>query len=930
MKHLLTLLLLLACCTPSKGQDERLYLSGKGLGDTVEWQFFCTEGRRSGSWQTIRVPSQWELEGFGDYCYGRWSKEGKSAPPREEGIYRHRFVVPTAWRGNQVRILFEGVMTDAEVWINGTQAGPTHRGAFYEFAYDISHLVKYGKENRLEVRVKKESADKSVNRAERLADWWIFGGIFRPVYLEMRPQCHIADVALDPRADGSLSGTLYTTPLSEGYRLELLLDGERVLRHELDAGSEHPIQGRWLDIQPWSPESPNLYMLTLRLLDPKGRIAHTRSERIGFRTVELRPRDGLYLNGVKLTLKGINRHSFHPEGGRTTNAAISRRDAELIREMNMNAVRVHYAPDRHFLDACDSLGLLVIDELCGWHGAYSTEAGTPLIEEFMRRDRNHPSIIIWSNGNEGGWNTKLDPRFAELDPQKRPLIHPWADFGDLDTHHYPAYQTGIARFTNGQKLFMPTEFMHGMYDQGHGAGLEDFWTKYTASPLFVGGFMWDFSDNAVVRTDRDGALDSDASNGADGILGPYREKEASYYTVRDIWAPIQFENLRITPSFDGRILTRNDHLYTNLSACTGGYRVLKIQGKELKSIAEGALHLPPLEPRCSGFATMAMPEGFSQGDVLEITLYHPNGLEMVRRTYPIHRAAHYLPKSTANGSSATITACNDEVVRLKGGEVEISFDRTTGYISAVSSRGQAISFGKGPVPVGMRNHVQRSECRMEGEKAVFTTYYLGAIDSIRWEMSAEGVLSMQAVMLNRANGGKGFDDAVVETDITNFGFSFCYPEREVKGASWFGRGPYRVWKNRIRGTQYGLWSKAWNDSSTGAAYDRLVYPEFRGYHADMRYLTLHTREQEFTIHSGSDGLFVRLYTPEQPADNKSGIIAYPDFPTGDLSFLYEIPAMRSFKPLTEHGPSGQAGHIRIKKGDEGISMLLLFDFRAKK
>ena len=97
----------------------------------------------------------------------------------------------------------------------------------------------------------------------------------------------------------------------------------------------------------------------------------------------------------------------------------------------------------------------------------------------------------------------------------------------------------------------------------------------------------------------------------------------------------------------------------------------------------------------------------------------------------------------------------------------------------------------------------------------------------------------------------------------------------------------------------------------------------------MRWLTLHTREQDFTVHTASDGLFVRLYTPEQPADNKSGIEAYPDFPAGDLSFLYEIPAMRSFKPLSEHGPSGQAGHIRIKKGDDGIKMDLEFDFREK-
>ncbi len=928
MKRLSLLVIALLSIFTVEAQDPRIYLSGKGLGETETWQFFCTEGRRSGSWQSIEVPSQWELEGFGEYCYGRWYKEGRKTPPREEGIYRRTFTLPKHWRGHVVRLCFEGVMTDAEVLINGKSAGAVHRGAFYEFDYDISRLVRYGADNQIEVRVKKESADPSVNRAERKADWWLFGGIFRPVYIEMRPKTHIEEVALDPRADGSLHGTLYTTPLVKGYRLELLLDGERVLRYALNAGCEHPIEGGWLDITPWSPENPQLYTLTLRLLDPAGRVVHTRDERIGFRTLELRPADGLYLNGTKLVVKGINRHSFHPDGGRTTNAAISRQDGELIKAMNMNAVRVHYAPDRHFLDVCDSLGIIVVNELCGWQNSYSTEVGRSLVKAFIRRDRNRASVLIWSNGNEGGWNTALDGYFAKLDPQQRPLIHPWADFGAIDTHHYPAYQTGVARFTNGQKLFMPTEFMHGMYDQGHGAGLEDFWVKYTASPLFVGGFMWDFSDNAVRRTDRGGALDSDASNGADGILGPYREKEASYFTVRDVWAPIQFEPLRITPSFNGRILTRNDYLYTSLDSCSARYRILKIAADTLRPIAEGEVTLPTIEPRCSAYAKMTLPANFAEGDILEITCCHPSGSEMVTRTYPIHRARHYAPICTSTDKAA-IEQSDDQQLALTANGVRVCFDRTTGRITQVSNRQGVLSFGDGPIEVGMRSRLQRTDARIEGGKAVFTAYYLGALDSIRWEMRGDGTLGMQAVMLNRANGGKGFDDAVTERDITNLGLSFRYPEQAVKGVQWFGHGPYRVWKNRIRGTQYGIWQKAWNDSSTGAAYDRLVYPEFRGYHADMRWMTLQTREQDFTIRSLSDGVFMRLYTPEEPIDNKSGIRAYPEFPEGDISFLYEIPAMRCFKPLSEHGPSGAAGHIRIKKGDEGIRMELIFDFREK-
>ena len=117
---------------------------------------------------------------------------------------------------------------------------------------------------------------------------------------------------------------------------------------------------------------------------------------------------------------------------------MSRQDALLIKEMNMNAVRSHYPPDEHFLDMCDSLGLVYIDELSGWHGRYDTETGARLIREMVERDVNHPSVILWSNGNEGGWNTDNDSLFCKYDKfQRRHVIHPWADFDGLDTHHYP-------------------------------------------------------------------------------------------------------------------------------------------------------------------------------------------------------------------------------------------------------------------------------------------------------------------------------------------------------------------------------------------------------------------------------------------------------------------------------------------------------------
>ncbi len=196
--------LVLACLSAGAQQTQTLYLSGTGSDDTRTWQFRCSDGQNSGKWSTIEVPSQWELQGYGQYTYG-FSAGFGVRPVNEFGEYRYNFKVPAAWRGKDVRIVFEGVMTDTEVLINGKSAGPVHQGSFYRFSYDVSKLLKYGATNKLEVTVHKESANASVNSAERRADWWNFGGIFRPVYLTATAPEHIAHHAIDARADGSMA-----------------------------------------------------------------------------------------------------------------------------------------------------------------------------------------------------------------------------------------------------------------------------------------------------------------------------------------------------------------------------------------------------------------------------------------------------------------------------------------------------------------------------------------------------------------------------------------------------------------------------------------------------------------------------------------------------------------------------------------------------
>ena len=238
-------------------RTEVSYLSGLGIDDAVPWDFSVTGGRRAGEAATIPVPSNWELHGFGSFHYG--------SEPRttEQGIYKRAFDIPAAWSGKRIFITFEGAMTDAAVTVNGQSAGPPHQGAFYRFRYDITSLVKVGAANQLEVRVAKESADPSVNEAERAADYWTFGGIFRPVYLEAFPASSIERLAIDARADGTLGVEVFLREIPGAHRPEARVLDETLspvgptLSAAAEAGQDRvKLTGGFPGIKTWSAETP--------------------------------------------------------------------------------------------------------------------------------------------------------------------------------------------------------------------------------------------------------------------------------------------------------------------------------------------------------------------------------------------------------------------------------------------------------------------------------------------------------------------------------------------------------------------------------------------------------------------------------------------------------------------------------------------------
>lgn len=879
------------CTLPLNAQQtERRYLSGVDKDHTVIWEFYCTQGYKSGSWSTIEVPSCWEQQGFGNYNFGRdfWNFGTKFKYAEEQGYYRYSFQVPSSWKGKKVRIVFEGSMTDTEVIINGKTAGPTHQGGFYKFSYDITDKLVFGGSNLLEANVKKMSDNESVNKAERYADYWIFGGIYRPVYLEASPVQQLEGVSIDAKADGSFVMQVYTAGLqSETDVVAVVKDGTRVLGKftaKADAKtSVVSIKDKIASPKTWTAETPNLYRVEVSLVQG-GKTLHTMQEVFGFRTIEIRRGDGIYLNGVKIKMKGINRHCFWPETGRTLSREVGLMDLQLIKGMNMNAVRCsHYPPDQDFLYLCDSLGLYVIDELAGWQDAYDTEVGRKLVREMVERDRNHPSIIFWSNGNEGGHNRELEPDYAKYDFSARPLIRahhrPGNDLNGIDCNHYEGYNS-TQRLLQDSLIFMTTEFIHCQDDGGGAAGLEDFWELMWSAPRSGGGFLWALLDEGLVRTDQNNMIDNVMVNANDGVLGPHREKEGSYNAIKEIFSPV-VRSFKVLPKdFSGTLGLENRYHYTNLNECTFNWQLVDF--KKPKDLTTGydvknsrSQTGPNVLPGEKGEITLYIPTGWKDCDALMVTVLDPHGDEVVTWTFPIRTHSDLANDFVKRIGTETIQVSErDSVLTLQANGISVSFSESTGKLLSTrnASTENALRFGNGPVMVaGKAKLKQFTHHAGEDNTYVIDVQYEGDLKTVQWKMYPTGWLEMNY-------------SYALEGQYSFTGISFDYPEQHIVGIKYLGEGPCRVWKNRPQGVQFNVWSKLYNNTQTGSF--PWFYPEFKGYHANVAWMEVTAVEGKFLMAISDPNVYVRLF--EFYA--LSGARKHPELPVGDISFLDHIPA----------------------------------------
>jgi beta-galactosidase/beta-glucuronidase len=890
-------------------ETERVYLSGRDKDHTVDWEFMCTTGAKSNKWTTLPVPSNWDVLGFGMLNY----KKDIETALEERGLYRHEFPAPSEWADKRVFLVFEGSMTDTAVKINGQSAGPLHQGGFYRFKYEITDRLKLGEQNLLEVDVAKHSANESVNKAERTADFWVFGGIYRPVYLEVMPQQFVERVAINAQADGAFTADVFLNGAGNADHIEAQvvdLDGKSVGPPISANISDSSLQlnSQFENVRQWTAESPNLYLVEFRLF-AGDKVLHTLKERFGFRTIEVRQGDGIYVNGKRVVLKGVNRHSTWPDSGRCLSEDVHRLDIETIKDMNMNAVRMsHYPPDVQFLDLCDELGLYVLDELAGWHWHYDTPTGRQLAEALITRDVNHPCVLFWDNGNEGGFNVALDEVFREFDPQCREVLHAWEAYRFINTAHYLEYnrakvasQGAPTRHgptevyqewedTNdpNKYIYMPTEMLHGLYDGGGGAGLADYWELMRKSPVLGGGFLWDLFDEGIKRLD--GTIDCAGNQAPDGIVGPYRQREASFYTIKELWSPI------VVTRNDNNLTIENRYDFTNAKDCKLTWQLRRLRkpheqeaGSEI--LGSGTSVLPDIPPGETGILKLDLPSLPShRADLLAATVTDPQDRELWTWTWPLRTISlnrFILQQLDVKAPQLVET---DTHFTVTSGECKFTIDKQTGLLSGVERGGQRFSLNNGPIATTGKPALKSLTHKREGDVLKVAAEFYEGFHLIGWSFRGD-------------NGIECSYTYPVEGQHDYFGVTFDYPEKLVRGKKWLGRGPFRVWKNRLHGVSLNVWENNYNDTITG--YSGWEYPEFKGCFAGVHWLQLDTQEGPITIVPGNPSTFVQVLTPSFPPRELEGETKV-NLPPCGIALLDAIPPVGSkFKTAATTGPRGQ-------------------------
>lgn len=854
-----------------------------------------------GNWADIKVPGNWERQGYGTAIYVNETYEfGKPTPPvvphseNEVGSYRRSFKIPADWKGRRVVLCLEGVNSFYYVWINGTLMG-YNQDSKTAAEWDITDKLKDG-ENTIALEVYRWSAGSYLE----CQDFWRLSGIERSVYLYSTPKQYIADYTVV----SSLDTVSYTNGLFEltakvngnasslSLVYELLDANKRVVLTD-----KQPIRGgegvktilfdkkRIPQVQEWNAENPALYTLILSLQDEKGVVAEYTGCRVGFKTSEIK--NGRFcINGVPVLVKGTNRHE-HSQLGRSVTRELMLEDIKLMKQHNINTVRnSHYPTDPLWYELCNEYGLYVIDEAnieshgMGYGPASLAKDSTWLpahmdrTKRMYERSKNHPSIVIWSLGNEAGNGINFERTYDWLKSAEkhRPVQYERAE-QNYNTDIYCRMYRSVGEIqaylsqTNPKpyRPFILCEYVHAMGNSV--GGLKEYWDVFENEPMAQGGCVWDWVDQSFREIDADGKwywsyggdygpkdVPSFGNFCGNGLVNAVREPHPHLMEVKKI-----YQNIKTTleKESDLTLKVKNWFDFTNLNAYELSWNITRDNGVILK---KGTLvvECAPHDTAMVSLGNVKLPSNVREA-YLNLSWKPVNGTIFVPEIHEVAYDQFVLEGNKSFVSSPAVkvkgSSFKVEGYKIQNNLVSASFSPETGELVSFKFKGNELltsplklDLFRAPTDNDNRDRFGTKLWREAGLDSI-----VQKVIDIRITGTGDNrMVTAQLDLINRTNkkiGEASFiytltkdgtmkvaasfnpDTAVIKS-LARVGMTFTMPEA-YNNVSYLGRGEHETYADRKQSGRIGIYQ-----TTVPEMFHAYITPQATGNHTDTRWVNL--------------------------------------------------------------------------------------------
>lgn len=866
---------------------------------------FMSPALDDSEWANITVPGNWERQGFGIAIYTntRWEFCAPNNPPymaapnppivpetfNPTGVYRTTFTVPEEWDGRRIFISIDGVKSAAYLYINGVEVGMS-KDSKLPARYDITKYVKKGFSNQLTMRVFRWNDGTYLE----CQDFWRISGIERDVYIYSQPEVAISDFTVVSQLDKesyttgefSLAVELknYTKKKADYKVAYKLFDAQGVEVNsgmcpgEITTDAVAEFSATIDGVKPWSAEEPNLYTLVIKTTS--GDETEIISEKIGFRTVEIKNRQ-LLVNGQPILVKGVNLHEHNEFTGHYVDTALMIKDFELMKRYNVNTIRTcHYPQNELFYRLCDKYGFYVIGEAnveahgmfynlrnCIGNNPSFCDAIVNRCVEMVKRDKNHPSVIVWSPGNESGNGYCFYQAYVEMkkiDPT-RPIQYERADMEWNTDIFCPMYSTpaDLIKYANDPSADRPMimcEYAHAM---GNSLGnFQDYWDIIEKYDILQGGCIWDWVDQGFAEVDEKGrkywtyggdygpkGTPSDDNFLINGIVFPDRTTKPHSEEMKKVYQNIKFS---IPNKSVAQLVVKNAYFFTSLSAYNFCYEVVS-NGKVVR---KGTFKLNTA-PQASDTVKIKLPK-FAKGAEYFLNVYatQKEATSLVPENYLVAKEQIELTNGKSvidipvKGKALQLADADNKTV-VSGEKFAITIDKATGVISSYKVNGEELlKDGKGPQPnywraptdndYGMKLHkISRVWQAASNAARVAKNYNVATQNGIVTVKFSQAMVDSVAQDIEYNIYPSGYMAMTVNTITENK--MPMMPRAGIKmqlngefdNVEYYGRGEWENYIDRKTSSFVGVYK-----TEAGDMYTPYVRPQENGHRIDVRYLTL--------------------------------------------------------------------------------------------